>query len=135
MFAGYSKFDITGFMIKKPKGKPLDWVGSALEDLKSFPDAVQQAFGFELHQVQMGGMPASAKPLKGKNLSGVYELRENHAGNTYRAVYIAKLKGRIYVLHCFQKKAKSGIATPQKDIELIESRLKLAIEDSKGAKK
>lgn len=112
----------------------MDWIGSSLNDLKSFPDQVQQAFGFGLYQVQAGEVPGSAKPLKG-NLSGVYELRENHDGDTYRAVYIAKLKDKIYVLHCFQKKSKSGISTPQKDLDLIEKRLKLAIEDSKGAKK
>ena len=109
--------------------KPLDWVGSSLDDLKSFPSPVIQVFGFELHEVQSGLMPKSAKPLKGIN--GVYELRENHDGNTYRAAYIAKLKDRIYVLHCFQKKSKSGIATPQPDIDLIKKRLALAIEDHK----
>ncbi len=109
--------------------KPLDWIGSSLDDLKSFPEAVIQTFGFELHQVQTGGMPDSAKPLKG--LNGVYELRDNHEGNTYRVAYIAKLKDRIYVLHCFQKKSTKGIATPQPDIDLIKSRLKLAIEDHK----
>lgn len=121
-------------MEKRPKGKPIDWVGSSRDDLRSFPDKVQQALGFDLYQVQLGDMPASAKPLKG-NLSGVYELKESHEGNAYRAVYVAKLKDTIYVLHCFQKKSKSGIATPQKDIDLIEQRLKLAIEDSKGANK
>ena len=121
-------------MDKRPKGKPIDWVGSSRDDLKSFPDEVQQALGFELYQVQLGAMPASAKSLKG-HLSGVYELRESHEGNAYRAVYIAKLKDKIYVLHCFQKKSKSGIATPQKDIDLIAKRLALAIEDSKGAKR
>jgi phage-related protein len=29
----------------------------------------------------------------------------------------------IYVLHAFQKKSKSGIATPKKEIELIRQRL------------
>jgi phage-related protein len=29
----------------------------------------------------------------------------------------------VYVLHAFQKKSKSGITTPQKDIELIRRRL------------
>jgi len=115
-----------------PKGKPIDWIGSSREDLKSFPDKVQQTLGFALYQVQLGALPASAKPLKG-NLSGLYELKERHEGNAYRAVYIAKLKDKIYVLHCFHKKSKSGVATPQKDIDLIEKRLKLAIEDSKGA--
>lgn len=121
-------------MDKRPKGKPIDWVGSSRDDLRSFPDEVQQALGFDLYRVQVGDMPTSAKPLKG-NLSGVYELKESHEGNAYRAVYVAKLKDKIYVLHCFQKKSKSGIATPQKDLDLIEKRLKLAIEDSKGVKK
>lgn len=121
-------------MEKRPKGKPIDWVGSSRDDLKSFPDEVQQALGFELYQVQIGDMPVSATPLKGR-LSGVYELKERHEGNAYRAVYVAKLKDKIYVLHCFQKKSKSGIATPQKEIALIEQRLRLAIEDSKGVKK
>lgn len=76
-------------------------------------------------------MPPSAKPLKG-NLSGVYELRERHEGNAYRAVYIAKLGEKIYVLHCFQKKSKRGIATPPMEMDLILQRLKLAIADSKG---
>jgi phage-related protein len=116
-----------------PKGKPVDWIGSSREDLKFFPDEVQQAIGFALYQVQVGALPASAKPLKG-NLSGVYELKESHEGNAYRAVYIAKLKDKVYVLHCFQKKSKSGVSTPQKDIDLIEKRLKLAIADNKGAR-
>jgi len=121
-------------MDKRPKEKSVDWVGSSLDDLKSFPEAVKQTFGFELHQIQHGQMPKSAKPLKSKELTGVYELRENNEGNTYRTVYIAKLLDKIYVLHCFQKKSKSGIATPPKDIGLIKGRLKLAIEDNKNIK-
>ena len=119
-------------MDKDDKEKPINWVGSSLNDLKSFPVDVQQTFGFELHQVQHGKMPDSAKALKG--ISGVYELRDNHDGNTYRAVYIAKLKDAIYVLHCFQKKSKSGIATPKTDIDLIVNRLKVATDNSKGKK-
>lgn len=121
-------------MDKRPNSKPIDWVGSSRADLSSFPDEVQQALGFDLYRVQLGDMPASAKSLKG-NLRGVYELKKRHEGNAYRAIYVAKLKDKIYVLHCFQKKSKSGIATPQNDIDLIAQRLKLAIEDSKGAKK
>ncbi len=119
-------------MDERRQAKPIDWVGSSRDDLKAFPDEVQQALGFDLYQVQLGAMPASAKPLQG-NVRGVYELKERHEGNAYRAVYIAKLKDKIYVLHCFQKKSKSGIATPLKEIDLIEKRFKLALEDSKGA--
>jgi phage-related protein len=38
---------------------------------------------------------------------------------------------RVFVLHAFQKKSKSGIATPKSEIELIKQRLKQAIEISK----
>lgn len=38
------------------------------------------------------------------------------------------LRDAVYVLHAFQKKAKSGIATPRREIELIRQRLKLASE-------
>jgi phage-related protein len=37
----------------------------------------------------------------------------------------------VFVLHAFQKKSKSGMATPKPDIELISQRLKQAIEISK----
>jgi len=136
---------------ERPKGKPIDWVGFSRDDLQSFPDEVQQALGFDLYQVPVGAMPASATPLTG-NVRGVHELKERHEGNAYRAVSIAKLKDTISVLHwClaqrqllhlrdlealmhgFQKKSKSGIATPQHDRGLIEKRVKLAIEDSTGA--
>ena len=58
---------------------------------------------------------------------GVMELVEDFDRNTYRAVYA------VYVLHCFQKKAKSGIATPKPDVELIARRYKIAQELSRAA--
>ncbi|MCP4992011.1 MAG: type II toxin-antitoxin system RelE/ParE family toxin [Colwellia sp.] len=48
---------------------------------------------------------------------------------------MAKLAKKVYVLHCFQKKSKSGIKTPKADIELIKTRLKIAVQDNKGVKK
>ena len=112
-------------MDERRQAKPIDWMGSSREDLKSFPDEVQQALGFDLYQVQLGAMPASAKPLTG-NVRGVYELKESHEGNAYRAVYIAKLKDKIYVLHCFQKKSPSGARTARTDIDLVHHRLAAA---------
>lgn len=122
-------------MTGRPKEKRVDWVGSSLDDLRAFPDPVQQSFGFQLYQLQIGETPRSAKPLKGKDLGGVNELRDSFKGDAFRAVYIAKLKDIIYVLHCFKKKSKTGITTPKKELEMIKNRLKLAIEDSKGEKK
>lgn len=47
-------------------------------------------------------------------------------GNTFRAVYTAKIKGVIYVLHAFQKKSRKGIATPKAELDKIKRRLKEA---------
>jgi phage-related protein len=46
--------------------------------------------------------------------------------DTYRAMYTTKLEGRVYVLDVFQKKSKSGRATPRADLDRIELRLKAA---------
>ena len=65
--------------------RPLFWEGSAKRDFKQFPVAVQKDMGVALFVVQLGGTPPSAKPWKGSG-PGVYELIEDHRGDTYRAV-------------------------------------------------
>jgi phage-related protein len=59
----------------------------------------------------------------------VVEIVDDHDGDTYRAVYTARFAGAVYVLHAFQKKSKSGIATPRREMALIGQRLKRARED------
>jgi phage-related protein len=114
--------------------KPVRWVGSSLEDLKSFPEEVQRAVGFALSFAQFGTKHGSVKPLKGKDFKGAstLEVVQNYDGNTYRAVYTVKVKDVIYVLHCFQKKSKTGISTPKPDMDLIKQRLKEALEGAKN---
>lgn len=91
------------------------------------PGEVQDTFGYALHLAQTGGKHAQAKPLKGFGSAGVLEVVESQAGSTYRAVYTVKIAGAVYVLHCFQKKSTSGIATPKPDMELVRERLKAAL--------
>ena len=57
---------------------------------------------------------------------GVMEVVSDHRGDTFRAVYAVRLGRRVFVLHAFQKKSKSGISTPQPELDLIKRRLKLA---------
>jgi phage-related protein len=108
-----------------PPLKPLTWVGSARADLKACPPEVQDVMGFALYQAQCGGTHPAAKRLKG-DLGGLIEVVDDCDGNTYRAVYTAKLAGRIYVLHVFQKKSTRGIATPKRELDLIKARLRWA---------
>ena len=58
--------------------------------------------------------------------AGVLEIVEDDAGGIYRAVYTVKFVEAVFVLHCFQKKSKSGIATPKEDMDIIRARLKVA---------
>lgn len=109
--------------------KPVVWIGSSRSDLASFPEDVKDAIGYALYIAQRGGKHADAKPLKGFGSAGTLEIVEEHASDTYRAVYTVRLAGRIYVLHVFQKKSKAGIKTPKPEIQLIRSRLKRAEEE------
>ena len=70
--------------------KPIEFRGTALDDLRAFPQAAMREAG------------------------------------TFRVVYVAKLADAVFVLHCFQKKSKRGIATPKADMDIVHARLKIA---------
>lgn len=93
---------------------------------ENFPADVVRDVGYALHQAQHGEKSLHATPLVGFRGAGVLEVISNFDGNTYRAVYTTRLSEAVFVLHCFQKKSKSGIATPAKDMNLVRSRLAIA---------
>ena len=115
--------------------RALYWVGSAKDDLSRFPDEVKEVMGFALHLAQIGEKHPDAKPLKGFDGAGVLEIVEQFDGNAYRAVYTVRLREAVYVLHAFQKKSKSGVATPRSEISLVQKRLKRAEQDHERRKK
>ncbi len=108
--------------------RPLDWVGSSKRDFLEFPEPVKDELGNALGLAQFGGMHPKAKPWKGEG-AGVFEVVEDHDGNTFRAVYTVRFRDVVYVLHAFQKKSPHGIRTARPDIELIARRLRLAQQD------
>lgn len=103
--------------------KKLEWVGSSKKDLMAFPEEVISDIGYALYVAQNGDTYESAKIFKYCG-SGVYEIVNDFDRSTFRAVYIVNLNDKVYVLHAFQKKSKSGIKTPQEEIDLIKDRLK-----------
>jgi len=109
--------------------KPVRWVGSSLKDVRSFPQPVRSAVGHAIYAAQQGDTDPAAKPLKGFGGRGVMEIVADHRGNTWRAVYTVRFRDAVYVLHAFQKKSKSGIATPKKELDLIRQRLAEAEQD------
>jgi len=109
--------------------KPLKWMGSTKRDLDGMPEDVKDVFGHAIDLAQAGGKHQDAKAMTGFGSAGVLEVVEDHRGDTYRAVYTVKFSGWVYVLHCFQKRSRSGIKTPKEDMDLIHARLKAAKQD------
>ena len=107
--------------------RPLIWLVDTLRVLKQFPPDVRTKLGFGLFRAQVGEKQETAKRLVGVGAT-VWQLKAARVGGTYRAVYVVHLNNAVYVLHVFQKKAKSGIETPQREIQLIRQRLKLAMQ-------
>ena len=87
---------------------------------------VRRFFGYALSLAQAGDQHDAAKALRGFGGAGVLEVVEDDAAGTYRAVYTVKFEEAVFVLHCFQKKSKRGIATPKEDMDVIRARLKVA---------
>lgn len=108
------------------KQKTLEWIASSYKDLMALPPDVRRRFGYALSLAQMGDQDDAAKMLKGFGGAGMLEVVEDDAGGTYRAVYTVKYAEAVFVLHCFQKKSKRGIATPKSDMDIIRARLKVA---------
>jgi len=106
--------------------KPVIWVGTSRRDLREFPDPVQDHMGYALYIAQRGGKHRDAKPLSGFGGAGVLEVVKDYRGDTFRAVYTLRYAGRVFVLHAFQKKSKTGRETPRRDLELIKQRLREA---------
>jgi len=106
--------------------KPVGWIASSKKELLALPHEAQGEIGHALYQAQLGGKHVDAKPLHGFGGAGVLEVVASHDGDTFRAVYTVRFAEIVYVLHCFQKKSKSGVATPKQVMDLIRARLNAA---------
>jgi phage-related protein len=100
--------------------KPITFLGDSLARLRDFPSDARSEAGFQLREVQKGNDPADWKPMKAVG-PGVMEIRIREESGAFRIIYLAKLGNSVLVLHAFQKKTEK---TPQKDIDLAESRLR-----------
>lgn len=101
------------------------FLGSTQKELSSFDVEVKSIFGHALYLAQCGETHEDATAMKGfGGAAKVMEVSFDHGGDTYRAMYTTKIGHYVFVLHTFKKKSTKGIATPQKDLDLIMLRLK-----------
>jgi phage-related protein len=105
--------------------KPVEFRGSALDDLRTFPSSARREAGHQIDQVQHGIDPDDWKPMPSIG-SGVREIRVRDAAGAFRVVYVAKFASAVFVLHCFQKKTQK---TSKKDLDLAESRYRELVEE------
>ncbi len=86
---------------------------------------MRKDIGHSLRELQKGKDPGNTKPLKHLH-EPISEIIVDERAGTFRAMYTVEFKDVIAVLHVFQKKSKSGIATPKQEIDLVLQRLKQA---------
>ena len=106
------------------------WMGDSKKRIKEFPKETQRSMGGALMLAQCGETADNAKPFKNVG-SGVFEIVESYYKNAYRMIYAVQIGKKIYVLHAFQKKSKTGIKTPKSDVDLVKQRYKQAQELAK----
>ena len=65
--------------------KPVEFRGSALDDLRAFPEAARREAGYQLDQVQHGRDPDDWKPMITIG-RGVREIRIRDAAGAFRVL-------------------------------------------------
>ncbi|HEY9461246.1 MAG TPA: type II toxin-antitoxin system RelE/ParE family toxin [Paralcaligenes sp.] len=101
-----------------PPSKPVEFLGSSLDDLRAFPPSAKREAGHQIDQVQNGWDPDDWKPMNTVG-QGVREIRVRESAGAFRVVYVAKFADAVYVIHCFQKKTEK---TNKADIDLASKR-------------
>ncbi len=108
--------------------KPIEFRGTALDDLRAFPQGARREAGFQLYRVQNGHDPDDWKPMKTIG-PGVREIRIRDGRGAFRVIYVAKFAQAIFVLHCFQKKSQR---TSREDIALAAERYKNLVKEMRS---
>ena len=94
------------------------WEGNSREVLRGFPEALRRDLGTGLMYLQVGEVPADAKPFK-TGIPGSWELRARDSSGQYRAIYVCIVHDQVHVLHCFKKTTPK---TSRLDVETAQFR-------------
>lgn len=101
-----------------PIFKPIEFLGSSLDDLPASPLSAKREAGHQINQVQNDLDPDDWKPMNTVG-QGVKEIRVRDSAGAFRVLYIAKFADAVYVIHCFQKKTEK---TSKADMDLASRR-------------
>lgn len=101
----------------------LYWEGSSKKDFKEFPIPVQKGCAVRGSDRKHAALGKTVERPRRRDL----RVGRGPSQRYIPAVYTVRIGEAVHVLHAFQKKSKSGIATPQPDVDLIEKRLKTVL--------
>jgi len=105
--------------------KPIDWIGSSLEDLRGFPEAARRQAGEHLRRLQRGEMPDDWRPFAEIG-AGVNEIRIDCSDGWFRVMYVARFEEAVYVLHSFQKASRR---TSRRDVAIAKIRYRAVVRE------
>jgi phage-related protein len=97
--------------------KAIGWRGSALDDVRAFPDEARREAGYQLYLLQQGEAPDDWKPMAVVG-PGTIEVRI-HVGTEHRVFVVSKFEEAVYVLHAFDKTSQR---TSKHDVDLARQR-------------
>jgi len=103
--------------------RKISWIKAARKAFEQFPADAQLEIQRALTVAAEGRKADIAKPMKGLG-SGIYEIALRFRTDAYRAVYAVNIGEEVWVIHAFQKKSRTGIKTPQHEIDVIRERIK-----------
>ncbi|MBF0591942.1 MAG: type II toxin-antitoxin system RelE/ParE family toxin [Nitrospirae bacterium] len=103
--------------------RQISWLKAAHMDFEEFPYDVCVGMLRALTMAAEGSKSDNARPFKGVD-GGIFEIALKNRGDAFRVLYAVKIDVDIWVIHAFQKKSKTGIKTPQMEVDLIRERLK-----------
>ncbi len=102
--------------------RPIGWIRAARKVFETFPVIVRDRINTALTIAAEGGKADIVKPLKGLG-PGVMEIAVRYRTDAWRVVYVMEVAGRLWVIHAFRKKSKTGTKTPKAEIDLVRDRL------------
>jgi phage-related protein len=109
----------------RARTRPVEFLGTALTDLRGFPVTARREAGHQIDLVQQGLDPDDWKPMNTVG-QGVREIRIRDEAGAFRVIYVARLADGIYVLHCFQKKTEK---TRKADLDLAARRYRELVKE------
>ena len=89
--------------------KEIRWVGSACDDLLSFPDEPRRYAGFQLGKVQVGLDPDDWKAFDDVGV-GTREIRIRETSSIYRVMYVAKFEEAVYVFTASKRRRRRPVS-------------------------